>query len=483
MRYISLFSGIEAASVAWIPLGWEAVALSEVDPFCNTVLKTRFPTIPNLGDIRNVDWSHYHGKANVVIGGSPCQSFSIAGKREGLKGESGLMFEYIRAIRGILPECFVWENVPGALSSEDGRAFGCLLREMDALGYGLAWRILDAQFFSLAQRRERVFLVGVLGSAARACEVLFEPEGVPWGAASSKEKRAQLAAAARTRPSHAGFKYAAAASAGSLGYALEQSPTLTSDWHCPAVCYGIVGNAIGRSPENGGNGLGFCNPDKDGMYTLTAADRHAVACETQYGREVAGALAARADSSPCADRGPSMIFAAPPSDPMEPACTSDPKGAGTQLVADAGITCMASTHSNASIGNDACGCLAARAAKDAPVVAFAQNERDEVRLIGGDGDHVGTIAASPGIKQASHVLENFGVRRLTPTECERLQGFPDDWTNIEYRGKPAPDTQRYKSLGNSMAVPVVQWIGKRIERALSADQPKGTRMEDSKLDS
>lgn len=117
------------------------------------------------------------------------------------------------------------------------------------------------------------------------------------------------------------------------------------------------------------------------------------------------------------------------------------------------------------------------------MVAFAQNERDEVRLIGGGGDHVGAIAASPGIKQTSHVLENFGVRRLTPTECERLQGFPDDWTNIEYRGKPAPDTQRYKSLGNSMAVPVVQWIGKRIERALSADQPKGTRREDSKLDS
>ena len=144
---------------------------------------------------------------------------------------------------------------------------------------------------------------------------------------------------------------------------------------------------------------------------------------------------------------------------------------------------MASTHTNACIGIETCGCLAAHASKDAPIVAFAQNERDEVRFIGGKGDHVGAIPASPGIKQSSHVLENFGVRRLTPTECERLQGFPDDWTNIEYRGKPAPDTQRYKSLGNSMAVPVIEWIGRRIECALHAEKPKDAKEEDGKLDS
>lgn len=420
MRYISLFSGIEAASVAWAPLGWEAVAFSEIDPFCNAVLKTRFPAVPNLGDIQHVDWRHYRGRANVVIGGSPCQSFSIAGKREGLKGASGLMFEYIRAVREILPECFIWENVPGALSSEHGRAFGLLLQQMDALGYNLAWRILDAQFFGLAQRRERVFLVGVLGDATRACEILFEPQGVPWGAESSKEKRAQLTSTTRARPYHAGFKYGAAASAGSLGYAIEQSPTLTSDWHCPAICYGIVGNIIGRTPENGGNGLGYCNPDEEAMYTLTATDRHAIAYTPQQTRE---------------------------------------------------ITCMTSTHTNSYVGSETCGCLTAHISKDAPVVAFAQNERDEVRLIGRKGDHVGAIPAAPGIKQSSHVLEEFGVRRLTPTECERLQGFPDGWTDIEYRGKPAPDTQRYKSLGNSMAVPVVEWIGKRIERVLLTKAP------------
>ena len=163
MRYVSLFSGIEAASVAFDRLGWEAVAFSEIEEFPNAVLSERFPDVPNLGDITKVDWSEYEGSVDVVIGGSPCQSFSVAGKREGLRGESRLMWEYVRAVRSIRPTVFIWENVKGALTSEDGEAFGQLLSEMDGCGYGLAWRVLDAQFFNLAQRRERVFLVGVLG--------------------------------------------------------------------------------------------------------------------------------------------------------------------------------------------------------------------------------------------------------------------------------------------------------------------------------
>lgn len=447
MRYVSLFSGIEAASCAWGPLGWEAVAFSEIDPFCNAVLATRFPSVPNLGDISKVEWKEMRGEIDVVIGGSPCQSFSVAGKRTGLKGESGLMLEFIRAVREVMPRCFVWENVPGALSSENGEAFRCLLRAMDEVGYGLAWRILDAQFFGLAQRRERVFLVGVLGSAARACEVLFEPHCMRWDHPPGKEKRALLAAAAGGGARTAGFKYSAAPASGSVGHAAEQSPTLTADWHAPAV-YGIVGNSIGRKPENGGNGAGFCDPDEKGMYTLTAADRHAVA----------------------------LPAGGPPREAL----------------------CLASTHANAHVGDGLCGCLTANAAKgppmaclsgDAanaacdvdlagtlkvggspscvgPVAAFAQNTCDEVRFVGGSGSHVGALAAHPGVKQASHVLQGPAVRRLTPLECERLQGFPDNWTNVEFRGKPAPDGRRYKALGNAMAVPVVKWIGERVEKAV-----------------
>lgn len=186
MRYLSLFSGIEAASVAWKDLGWEPVAFCEIEEFQSAVLKKHFPTVPNLGDITKVDWSNFndtYGNIDLIVGGSPCQSFSIAGGRDSLNGESRLMFEYIRAISELLPRWFVWENVPGALSAkglegEKGGAFQCLLRELDKLGYGMAWRVLDAQYFGVAQRRRRVFLVGCLGDTERAAKVLFEQESL-----------------------------------------------------------------------------------------------------------------------------------------------------------------------------------------------------------------------------------------------------------------------------------------------------------------
>ena len=171
MKYVSLFSGIEAATVAWEPLGWKPVCFAEFDEFPSAVLAERYPEVPNIGDVTKMDWKKYRNKVDLVVGGSPCQSFSIAGKREGLQGESGLMFEYIRAVREIRPRWFLWENVPGALSSENGEAFRQLLSEMDKLGYGLAWRILDAQFFGVAQRRRRLFLVGHLGACPLQSEI------------------------------------------------------------------------------------------------------------------------------------------------------------------------------------------------------------------------------------------------------------------------------------------------------------------------
>ena len=259
MRYVSVFSGVEAATLAWGQLGWEPVAFSEIDPFPSAVLAERFPNVPNLGDITQIDWSRI-GAVDLVVGGSPCQSFSVAGKREGLAGASGLMFEYIRCVRELRPRWFVWENVPGALSSEGGAAFGQLLTEMDDLGYGLAWRVLDAQFFGVAQRRRRVFLVGSLGDggAERACEVLFEPESLRWDPPSSREKRKALAARAEDGPGGAGG---------------------------PGAVFGID-HAI----TTGGNCV-----DRQGA-TLT-----------QYGTEIAGCLTARWDSSPCADRGQNIV--------------------------------------------------------------------------------------------------------------------------------------------------------------------------------
>ena len=180
MRYLSLFSGIEAATVAWEPLGWEPAAFAEVDAWCRKLLRKRYPSVPNLGDVRDIDWEEFereYGRVDLIVGGSPCQSFSVAGRMEGMRGESGVLVEYVRAVQALRPRYVVWENVKGALSAENGEAFGWFIRTLDDLGYGVAWRVLDAAMFGLPQHRERVFAVASLGDP-RAAEVLFDTAGL-----------------------------------------------------------------------------------------------------------------------------------------------------------------------------------------------------------------------------------------------------------------------------------------------------------------
>lgn len=365
------------------------------------------------------------------------------------------MWEYVRAVREVRPRWLLWENVPGALSSTHGEDFGCLLRSLDALGYGLAWRVLDAQFFGVAQRRERVFLVGRLGDPGGPCQVLFEPDCLQWDPPQGREKRKELAASAGRSPACAGFKYSAAPRANTIGYAEEQANTLTADWHAPAVL------------------------------PLSGTDQQVMAM-SQYGTEIAGCLTARGDSSPCADRGQNIV-------------------------------CMTDAQANSSVSNDgACGTLSCHSRKDPPValVSYAVRMR-EGRDGGGKGPLVqeevsGTLATGndqtvfcgpcePGTSHvpcpkavcmaddnggsavdeeccgtlkcggsAPQVALRMSVRRLMPRECERLQGFPDDWTLIPWKGRPAeecPDGPRYKAIGNSMAVPVMRWLGERIAAA------------------
>lgn len=517
MRYLSLFSGIEAASVAWEPLGWEPVAFCEVDAFPSAVLAHRWPHVPNLGDITKVDWSDFakgKRKPDVVVGGSPCQSFSVAGNREGLAGESGLMFEYIRAVRCIMPRCFVWENVPGAFTSEDGEAFRQLLSEMDAIGYGLAWRVLDAQFFGVAQRRERVFLVGCLGDPRRAARVLFEPDGLRWDTPSSRDKRQELAARAGRGPAREGGAVAktlqvrCGCEGGGKGALIQDDMSATLST-CQtqtvlAPTYQIAGNIIGRDPKNGGHQLGVVDPDDNGAFTLTTNDLHAVAAPVTRCGDVASTLTARCDSSPCADRGANVVVA--PVYAVDRATT--PKthtdvfhtlrygGAGGTNDAVAVPVCLADDNAKASCDVDMCGAL--KVGGSAPIVSAvgfdawnsagpsAQNGVAPTLTVGRAGDTSALVA--------------YDVRRLMPVECERLQGFPDGHTDLtgadpdalfermarddmdeaERRKlraklrkwcKACPDTPRYKACGNSMAVPVMRWIGERIERIERAEVP------------
>ena len=181
MKFLSLFSGIDAASIAWKKLKFTCVGFSETDEFSCEVLRKRYPRVKNFGDISNISdqdielLNKKYGKIDIVIGGSPCQSFSYAGKRTGIKDERGkLMLEYVRIIEKVRPNWLVWENVTGVLTSNKGKDFGCLLRLLDELGYSLAWRTFNARFFGIPQQRRRVFLVGHIGKSQNSYKVLFD---------------------------------------------------------------------------------------------------------------------------------------------------------------------------------------------------------------------------------------------------------------------------------------------------------------------
>ena len=178
MKYLSVCSGIEAASVAWRPLGWEAVGFSEIERFPNMVLEHHYPDVPNFGDMNeHKEWPNTN--PDVLVGGTPCQSFSVAGLRQGMADPRGnLALVYLAVAERQRPRWLVWENVPGVLSSHGGRDFGSFLGALAELGYGFAYRVLDAQYFGVPQRRRRVFVVGHLGDWRRAAEVLFEPQSM-----------------------------------------------------------------------------------------------------------------------------------------------------------------------------------------------------------------------------------------------------------------------------------------------------------------
>ena len=394
MRYGSVCSGIEAATVAWHPLGWTPAFFSEIDAFPRAVLAHHYPEVPLHGDFTTIGQDDC-GAIDLLVGGTPCQSFSVAGLRGGLADDRGnLVLEYLRLADRKRPRWLVWENVPGVLSADEGRAFGSFLGGLAELGYGWAYRVLDAQYFGVAQRRRRVFVVGYLGDWRPAAAVLFERHSLSGYPAPSRETREEIAGGTRERAAFGGNN---------------QSGPIDV-----ATAVNAHGGAHGR---------------------------------LDFESETFIAHSLRAEGFDASEDG---------------------TGRGTPPLA-------AGAH--------------------APAVAFTQNQQSEVRLLDvaaalGTGGVVGSqqtylaqafdlrgredgsqfegphdtanIRASSGGSSRSYVVAS-AVRRLTPRECERLQGFPDDYTLIPYRGKPAADGPRYKALGNSMAVPCMAWIGRRIQ--------------------
>jgi DNA (cytosine-5)-methyltransferase 1 len=406
VRYVSLFSGIEAATVAWHPLGWEPLAFAEIDKFPAAVLAHRYPGVPNMGDVTSADWTkfkHANKPVDVVVFGSPCQSFSVAGKRLGLDDPRGNLALYaLGVVRTLQPRCFVFENVPGLLSSAGGRDFGAFLGTVGDIGYRCAWRVLDAQHFGLAQRRKRVFVIGYLGDWRRAAAVLFERESLS-GHPAPRREAGQVAPTVPSRRS----------AGGGLGTDFDCDGGLIA--HAPPVSLCLNAGAMGR---------------------IDAESETLIPIGGSF--DVAHAL--RADGFDASEDGTGRGTPIVPIN-LQIATRHQAMGRGTGFGVgedgDPAFT-ISSAHSHA--------------------VAFNWNQSGDTAL-GMSREGVPPVRT----KDTLAMLQGMQVRRLTPRECERLQGFPDDYTLIPYRGKPAADGPRYKALGNSMAVPVMRWIGRRIQ--------------------
>jgi DNA (cytosine-5)-methyltransferase 1 len=390
VRYLSICSGIEAATVAWHPLGWTPAAFSEIEAFPRAVLKHHYPDVPCHGDFTTIGADDY-GPVDLLVGGTPCQSFSVAGLRGGLDDERGqLALQFLRLLDRTRARWVVWENVPGVLSSNGGRDFGSFLGGLVELGYGFAYRVLDAQHFGVPQRRRRVFVVGHLGDWRRAAAVLFERHSLSERPAPRREKG-------------------------------QAAPTIPS-----------------RSTAGGGLGTDF---DCDGgLIPSTGEDG------TGRGRPLVPVAMMANDPGQANDVSPAIRSEHGSGNRVAVCFTAKDHGADAS---DISPTLRSGSHS----GSHANGGVM-------PAVAFDLRGREDGSQFEGPHDTANIRAASGGSSRS--YVASSAVRRLTPRECERLQGFPDDYTAVLYRGKPAADGPRYKALGNSMAVPVMAWIGERI---------------------
>lgn len=392
MRYGSVCSGMEAASVAWHPLGWTPAFFSEIEPFPCAILSTRFPHTPNHGSLTEYkSWPVEPGAIDLLVGGTPCQSFSVAGLRKGLDDPRGnLALVFLGLADKLKPRWIVWENVPGVLSSAGGRDFGSFLGALVELGYGFAYRVLDAQHFGVPQRRRRVFVVACLGDWNAAAQVLLEPDCVRRDTKKGRTTR----------------------------------ETTTSSPECGAKANSTVGAVCARDYKGADNIY-----VEEGKVVLHEQGKP-IAFKVRGGGNCSGTKGGE----------------------IKPGI-----GGGTGYLGAEDKTFTVATTQDQWV-----------AAPTYPINTLTLGGRpdpvNDLRMtmgVGDDGDPQFTLQAA----HSHAVATAMAVRRLTPLECERLQGFPDNWSRISWKGKPedqCPDGPRYKACGNSMAVPVMRWIGERI---------------------
>jgi len=487
MRYLSVCSGIEAATVAWHPLGWTPAAFSEIEPFPRAVLAHHYPEVPLHGDFTTIGADDY-GAIDLLVGGTPCQSFSVAGLRGGMDDERGnLALEFLRLADRKRPRWLVWENVPGVLSSNGGRDFGSILGGLVELGYGFAYRVLDAQYFGVPQRRRRVFVVGYFGDARRAAAVLFERHSLSGHPTPRRKTRKDVAGTLGSRSTAGGglgtdFEIDGGLTAVDRALTLNAGSSASDPDRVNYVAHSLRAEGFDASEDGTGRGtpivpvvyqdsqFGVKEYDTVGTLRSGREPHHQMIAFALRGRDkgaqpeihndgsTAGSLRAASGGSSrdyiafsCKDSGGDAGNVAPTLPAMHHDASHANAGgqiavAFTNQVESPFLceTALPVTARNGDPGNVA--------------VAFDTYNQSTNAVSQTLRDPNGTFGdALPATFNGSQ------VRRLSPVECERLQGFPETYTAVPYRGKPASDGPRYRALGNSMAVPCMEYIGRRIQ--------------------
>jgi DNA (cytosine-5)-methyltransferase 1 len=466
LDYIDVCSGISAPTQAWQPLGWRPLCYAEIAEAPRAVLKHHYPEVPLHGDFTKIEGDE-HGSADLIVGGTPCQGFSVAGRRGGLDDErSVLSLEFARLAYRSRARWMVWENTPGAFSTNDGRDFGAILAEFsghsglvferpvdgwrnsgvvepaDERSFGLAWRVLDALHFGVPQRRRRIFIVGYIGDWRPSAAVLFERHSMQGNHPPSREARAGVARTLTSSLGGASAKEQQFNFVGTDGSLLNPLDPFTGL---------AVPDAANCLTARSGKGV---NSDLNEGQTLIPMHAHTLrgegfdASEDGSGRgtplvpmltptiSASGAGTERTGNSRTeAEFLVPVSFSA--KDRLEEVCEdfSPPLRAGS----------FDESHAN--------GGVMPAVAFDAAQITHPEN-RSTIK------DESPSLASGNRIMAANTMM----VRRLTPRECERLQGFPDDFTLVPYRKRMMADGPRYKMIGNSQAVPVIRWIGERIEK-------------------
>jgi DNA (cytosine-5)-methyltransferase 1 len=506
MRFLSVCSGMEAASVAWEPLGWKAVGFSEIEPFPCAVLAHRFPNTTNYGSLTEYQsWPLQPGSIDLLVGGTPCQSFSVAGLRKGLADPRGnLALVFLGLADKLKPRWIVWENVPGVLSSDGGRDFGSFLGALEQLGYGWAYRVLDAQYFGVPQRRRRVFVVASLGGRDVAASVLLKPESLCWHPAPRRKKGQATAADAGAGVEAGDILWSASDQPNAERY-VDKAGTLNCNqgqrggYICPVKSHWEGGDV--HPTLNQAHNIGSPGYSNQELFSQKGAGLVPVPFRKYENHPNDSRITGPLDVAPTVVSRFGTGGGNVPLVNNEP-ITFQPGNLRREAGADPSTTTTTT--------------LKASAGDQMPHVAYPVVPLDGMNLlsrlgpcgeehslqnfVAGDpsftlkkgGSQHGVAIIAPCITasndpsrspQSSEVTQQvaaihqatMAVRRLTPVECERLQGFPDNWSQIPWKGKPAdqcPDGPRYKCAGNSMAVPVMRWIGEQIARVeLSLNNP------------